>query len=192
MTVLNAHKPRDRSHYERFLAYHESLYRFVEATSVTPFSAPALDRGLAGTLVAMTRLGTPSLTPPDGVRKVDEAKEAALRAVDRIADKAARERPRASEDEARMVRDEVTRLGKNLVSAWIDVVKAEGIERYSTFEEKEGIALLFTALDGAAPNAGSAWAKFRAPTSMRDVEPSVHLWKSRQALAKVGSDSDGE
>ena len=40
-------------------AYHESFYRDVEATSVTPFSGPALDRGLAGTLVAMTRLLRP-------------------------------------------------------------------------------------------------------------------------------------
>ena len=56
VTALNVHKPRDRSHYEHFTAYHESFYRFVEATSVTPFSGPALDRGLAGTLIAMTRL----------------------------------------------------------------------------------------------------------------------------------------
>jgi hypothetical protein len=41
VTILNIHKPRDRSHYERFAAYHQSFYRAVEATSVTPFS-PAL------------------------------------------------------------------------------------------------------------------------------------------------------
>ncbi len=38
ITILNIHKPRDRSHYERFAAYHQSFYRCVEATSVTPFS----------------------------------------------------------------------------------------------------------------------------------------------------------
>ena len=38
VTLLNVHKPRDRSHYERFCAYHETFYRSVEATSVTPFS----------------------------------------------------------------------------------------------------------------------------------------------------------
>ena len=46
VTILNIHKPRDRSHYERFAAYHQSFYRSVEATSVTPFSPRALDRGL--------------------------------------------------------------------------------------------------------------------------------------------------
>ena len=57
VTILNVHKPRDRSHYERFAYYHQTFYRSVEATSVTPFSPRALDRGLAGTLVALARLG---------------------------------------------------------------------------------------------------------------------------------------
>jgi ATP-dependent helicase YprA (DUF1998 family) len=45
VTILNIHRPRDRSHYERFAAFHDSFYRSVEATSVTPFSPRALDRG---------------------------------------------------------------------------------------------------------------------------------------------------
>jgi len=48
-------KPRDRSHYERFRAYHQSIYSWVEATSVTPFSPPAVARALHAVLVAMTR-----------------------------------------------------------------------------------------------------------------------------------------
>ena len=47
VTVLNLHKPRDRSHYEHFTAYHESFYRYVESQSLTPFSGPAIDRGFA-------------------------------------------------------------------------------------------------------------------------------------------------
>ncbi|MGD0680039.1 MAG: DISARM system helicase DrmA, partial [Polyangiaceae bacterium] len=53
VTLLNVHKPRDRSHYEHFTAYHESFYRGVEATSVTPFSPRAIDRGIAGLVVAL-------------------------------------------------------------------------------------------------------------------------------------------
>src|SRR5262249_5689516 len=59
LTLLNVHKPRDRSHYERFEAYHESFYRAVEATSVTPFAPRAVDRGLAAVVVAMARHGEP-------------------------------------------------------------------------------------------------------------------------------------
>ena len=55
VTLYNVHKPRDRSHYERFRHYHETFYRSVEVSSVTPFAARALDRGFAGALVALAR-----------------------------------------------------------------------------------------------------------------------------------------
>jgi hypothetical protein len=70
VTLLNVHKPRDRSHYERFRAYHETFYRSVEATSVTPYSPRALDRGLAGAVVGWARLGTASMTPPRGAEEI--------------------------------------------------------------------------------------------------------------------------
>lgn len=55
VTLYNAGKPRDRSHFEQFRAYHESFYRFVEPTSVTPFSLPVVERGLRGLLVIAAR-----------------------------------------------------------------------------------------------------------------------------------------
>lgn len=51
----DATKSRDRSHYERFKAYHESFYKYVESTGVTPFSAPARDRALHSVLVSILR-----------------------------------------------------------------------------------------------------------------------------------------
>jgi hypothetical protein len=63
VTLLNIHKPRDRTHYEQFRAFHMSFYRAVEATSVTPFAPRALDRALAATLVAAARHFEPALTP---------------------------------------------------------------------------------------------------------------------------------
>lgn len=48
-------KPRDRSHYERFRPYHQRLYAHVEPTSVTPFSAPAVERSLHGVVVSAVR-----------------------------------------------------------------------------------------------------------------------------------------
>jgi ATP-dependent helicase YprA (DUF1998 family) len=36
VAVLNMHKPRDRMHLEHFKKFHETFYRSVEATSVTP------------------------------------------------------------------------------------------------------------------------------------------------------------
>lgn len=51
----DATKSRDRSHYERFRAYHDSFYRFVEPTGATPFSKPARDRALHAVLTALLR-----------------------------------------------------------------------------------------------------------------------------------------
>ena len=76
VTLLNVHKPRDRSHYERFRHYHETFYRSVEAGSVTPFSPRALDRGFAGALVALARHLEPGLTPPRGVERIGDVRAA--------------------------------------------------------------------------------------------------------------------
>jgi hypothetical protein len=70
VTIFNVHKPRDRSHYERFVAYHQTFYRRVEATSVTPFSPRALDKGLAATLVGLARQGHLPMTPPRGAMEI--------------------------------------------------------------------------------------------------------------------------
>lgn len=56
VTLFNAARSRDRSHYENFASYHSALYRRVESTSVTPFSPRARDRGLHAVLVGLTRL----------------------------------------------------------------------------------------------------------------------------------------
>src|SRR5207247_5218442 len=67
VTVLNLHKPRDRTHFEQFRTFHRSFYRAVEATSVTPWAARALDRALAAIVVAAARHVDESLTPDTAV-----------------------------------------------------------------------------------------------------------------------------
>lgn len=66
VTLLNIHRPRDRSHYERFTAYHQTFYRSVEATSVTPFAPRTLDRALPAVLTALARYTDPQLTALSG------------------------------------------------------------------------------------------------------------------------------
>jgi hypothetical protein len=56
-TLYNSAKTRDRAHYERFRSYHESFYRNVEPSSVTPFSAPSRARALSAVLITMFRHG---------------------------------------------------------------------------------------------------------------------------------------
>lgn len=64
ITVYGAAKPRDRSHYERFMTYHQQLYAQVEPTSVTPFATPVLRRALHAAAVAYVRQITPDGLPP--------------------------------------------------------------------------------------------------------------------------------
>jgi hypothetical protein len=106
VTILNIHKPRDRSHYERFAAYHESFYRSVEATSVTPFSPRALDRGLAGTLVGLVRLGHLPMTPPRGATEILRERTRLDAVVERVASRA-RDQSTLSPDEAEQLRQRV-------------------------------------------------------------------------------------
>jgi endogenous inhibitor of DNA gyrase (YacG/DUF329 family) len=49
-------KPRDRAHFENFLRYHESIYRWVEPSSVTPNSPEALSRALHASFILAVRL----------------------------------------------------------------------------------------------------------------------------------------
>ena len=72
VAVLNLHKPRDRTHFEQFRTFHRSFYRAVEATSVTPWAARALDRALAAVVVAAARHIDPALTLDTAVKELEE------------------------------------------------------------------------------------------------------------------------
>lgn len=52
---------RSLSHYESFRPYHEAFYRFVEPTSVTPFTHQARSRALHAALIIVMRHGGPGL-----------------------------------------------------------------------------------------------------------------------------------
>ena len=55
-TIYNPYRPRDLSHYENFVGYHEQLYRYVEGTTATPFAARARDRVLHALIISAIRL----------------------------------------------------------------------------------------------------------------------------------------
>jgi hypothetical protein len=187
VTCFNVRRPRDRSHYERFVAYHESFYRYVEATSLTPFSGPALERGLTGTLVAMTRLGDPAMTAPASAMDIADNRAYAEACIQALAERGAGQA--RDDDEASRLLDTLRRRGNRVLEAWQKLVgiarhEAAGKRSYSPFDKDKtaGKALLYTVLDDNQPEPNSDDARFAAPTSMRDVEPSVHLWLERRSL----------
>jgi ATP-dependent helicase YprA (DUF1998 family) len=72
VTLFNAARSRDRSHYEGFVSYHSALYRQVESTSVTPFSARARDRALHAVLVGLTRMVVEEARPNAAAQNIDD------------------------------------------------------------------------------------------------------------------------
>lgn len=67
-----SNKARDRSQYESFLPYHQSLYRAVEPTSVTPYAIPAMGRALHAAIVIVMRYCA-GLSGEDGAAKFDKS-----------------------------------------------------------------------------------------------------------------------
>ncbi len=178
LTLLNIHKPRDRSHYECFRHYHETFYRSVEVGSVTPFSARALDRGFAGALVGLARHAEQRLTPPQGVEEMSNVRIALEQQIleaflDRV-----REQPIEIEAE----REEILRSVQNrivdLLDSWLKVIAdyhQSGVAvQYQKYELNQRKPLLREMLDQDFESEHHR--KFRANRSLRDVEPEVNLF----------------
>jgi hypothetical protein len=178
VTILNIHKPRDRSHYERFAAYHESFYRSVEATSVTPFSPRALDRGLAGTLVALVRQGHAPMTPPRGAGAILQERNVLDFVADRLAERA-QSHAKMLPAEAQELRLKVRQRAMELLEEWSKIaIEYSQVGVGLQYQREVGGAkqLLYEFLNPELKNLPLRHRKFRANRSMRDVEPSVNLW----------------
>lgn len=179
VTLLNVHKPRDRSHYERFEAYHATFYRAVEATSVTPFAPRAVDRGLAAVVVSLARHGEPALTP--AARAADLAQCRArlgwLRPVVRKrAENHAKDLDPRERDELGAKMD--SRVD-DLLDAWEQIAQEKAAVQaglqYCTFEAPPRPPLLHEPLDPDLKREPpySNLRKFKAQWSLRDVEAEV-------------------
>ncbi|MGH3437320.1 MAG: DISARM system helicase DrmA [Pseudonocardiaceae bacterium] len=162
-TVYNWARPRDLSHYETFEHFHATVYRHVEALSVTPFAERAVDRGLTGVLVSL-------------VRELEAAYNGNYRAQDfnknsQLADHVVRYLKRRAEevsgrDTSRRVEDELEDRLKN----WDQQRSTAGRRlAYSQPPRADDVAgLLHSPTEGP-------WRQTTCPTSLRDVEPGIPL-----------------
>ncbi len=180
VVLLNVHKSRDRSHYERFSSYHASFYRAVEPTSVTPFSPRALDRALAGALVALCRQGQPEMTPPQGAEKISAFRSALDRFAQRFAERAANHDRDLDPKEIERLQQNVLAWCRKLLDDWLNIAdqykQQTGARlRYQKWEGSQGAPLLHDFLDPEIVNLHESFRRFRANRSMRDVEPSVDV-----------------
>jgi hypothetical protein len=81
VTLYNAYRPRDLSHYENFTGYHSQMYRFVEGTTSTPFSARARDRVLHALIIAAIRLKFPNMAENANAADIDKLSDDEINSV---------------------------------------------------------------------------------------------------------------
>jgi len=163
ITLFNWARPRDLSHYETFEHYHKTFYKHVEALSVTPFSARALDRGLAGVLVALMRLFDDRLNANDKAgaltdtepRMTEVIEHLVARATNALGDPAA----------GALVRDMLMERR----DYWLARVHGQTDHRLG-YKDATGSVV------GLLKQPGSVdWEKFTCLNSLRDVEGKVSL-----------------
>ena len=188
VTLLNVYRPRDRSHYERFAAWHESFYRAVEATSVTPFSPRAIDRGLAGVTVALARLGHPGMTAPKAALNINTHRQALDFVAETISRRAEQHDLQLDRAEAEALRKKVKDRVTGLLDAWANIATKKGALQYQS-EEGGAPPLLFDPLSPELAKQSPEAQQFKAGRSLRDVEPVVNLWLNTPQGTPVNEDS---
>jgi hypothetical protein len=173
VTLLNVHKPRDRTHFEQFRAFHMSFYRAVEATSVTPFAPRALDRALAAALVAGTRHIDPLMTPESAADALAQNQQAYVAVREKF-----REKMQLVKLPIELIDQALGRMDE-LNDAWIAIAdkQTKNGENFVYAKEDPIRRLLQEPLsERANMDPHRKW--FEAARSMRDTEP-VALLKLR-------------
>ena len=187
VALLNVHKPRDRSHYERFSYWHAAFYRAVEATSVTPFAPRALDRGLAAVVVAMARLAEGALTPNPRAADADQIRPQLDWIADVIRERVIGHKPGVPADVAAHVRARAV----SLLDDWSSLAHDRNSDGTTFgYGREPGISktLLHEVLERGLELADERERRFRTPRSFRDVEPPVLLRKVAPNGAEIDED----
>ena len=173
ITIYGAAKPRDRSHYERFLTYHQQLYAQVEPTSVTPFATPVLRRALHAAIVAYIRQTTPEDLLPYPFPSVEYHKAFAL----------LRERARITDPDEMPAMERMAYKRARQWDGWERTIWEANPAPWG--DPKQGL-MRFA---GTLPDLDSKAAIWDVPTSMRNVDAECRLEIS---LAYAHADAEVE
>jgi len=179
VTLLNIHRPRDRSHYERFTAFHESFYRAVEATSVTPFSPRALDRALAASLIALCRQQNAKLTQATAAQDILRVRSSLDEIAECFAGRAREHNLDLTPAEREDLHATVLNLCNSLLDDWLRIAQQAQQDGSSIQYQREANTpprhLLYEFLDPELEDRPLVHRRFRANRSMRDVEANVEI-----------------
>ena len=169
LTLYNANRPRDISHYEHFSIYHEALYRGIEASSVTPWAPRARDKALHAIFVSAIRHLVTGMSGDDSAIWFDPNDPHVSSIVEFIVSRA---KSSSRGIETADTRDSL----EQLVIDWARKASTSQADRdpLRYWERKAPIGrkkphLMTSAEEGVNPSQ-SAWP---TPNSMREVEPST-------------------
>ncbi|MDV2978194.1 UNVERIFIED_CONTAM: helicase-related protein [Actinomycetes bacterium ARC8] len=172
VTIYNAAKTRDRSHYESFSDYHGAMYRAVEATSATPFAARARDRALHAVLVSAVRMLLPDLRNDDAAGQLRDYNSKVQQLADALVDRAMRTNPQ-DPSVARATRRELDEL----LATWKLSVDQDDKLEYRNWRNPQTALLVDAsqALDLPDIPLSKRETPWPTPTSMRDVDAQTGL-----------------
>jgi hypothetical protein len=176
VTLYNVGRPRDRSHYEAFRSWHQTLYREVEATSVTPFAPRARDRALHAPLVALARHLVPGMLDDTEVTAPRRAE------IDALIDDLVARADRLDSSERDAVAAELRRF--------VDVWQGRGpIPNYWNDYDPDDSLLVSAETVASRAAMGLRWssAARSTPNSMRDVEAQVQFRMAPMLSRRAGA-----
>tara|TARA_X000000950_G_scaffold122816_1_gene154029 strand:+ start:5157 stop:8606 length:3450 start_codon:yes stop_codon:yes gene_type:complete len=161
-TSYNSSKSRDRSHYEDFKGYHQSIYKYVEDTSSTPFTLQARERTLRSTIVSIAKLLC-NFKEPDDINKKEKFNKL-KHYIDQILERI-----------KRIDKEEYEESKKDL-NEWIDDWKTGKSNRFGTQNNRSLSTKTLCYSFGTTPHKNfhgiKAWPIL---SSMRDVDKETEL-----------------
>lgn len=163
LTLYSPSKPRDRSHYEHFRAYHETLYRLVEPTSVTPGSEQALERALHAAIIISLRHSIKGLNNHPRVNSFEEPETKKI--LDLLKDRLLAAYPDSSHQSHE--RETILRLYEQVISHWHHL--AEDFTDLVYYSKSRGDHSLMSDFSAKRSSA------FPTMRSMRSVDVSIPM-----------------
>ena len=171
VTLYNIHRHRDRSLYEKFVPYHQSYYRDVETTSVTPFSTKAMDKGLAGTYLSIVRHLIEGMKREEDASQIVSKKSDLNKVVSRILLERLAASGATSQAPSQILQDRLSAL----LDDWEKIKNYAETQNATLTYTGEKTSLIHQYLDPELVNLPNHYLKFRANRSMREVEPTVNI-----------------
>ncbi|MFI3164102.1 MAG: helicase-related protein [Bacillota bacterium] len=171
ITLYDGTKSRDRSHYEQFKPYHESFYKYVEPTGLTPFSAPSRDRAIHAVLVSQIRHSMPEMNDDIDANRILDliSSEKLMDAIKYLEDRIINinsYNPDGMKDDSNDAKQDI----KNFLKFWYDKADAVGEMTYGKLGLNDGAKpKLLKTFEETNKNVDA----YETLTSMRGVDATI-------------------